>query len=590
MANRPGPSRVVCVDPVSELSVPNPLIDERVETLTEWHAVILDRRDKKLTPVFESWGNTPEQLWAALTDEMSHPGQLWVVSYQCARAWALLGLWAMLESGKIRIAGGDARAVNDPRQYGPKVKPGLLVAEDPPNIAELRIGVGPGKILWIDCRNWGVSVDPALQRGEPVVGDLAALVARLDEMAASNVGAPLSPTAAGAAWRGWRATIKDKGVHCHTNQDALDLERAAHLGGRCECFRLGKLPGRWFHFDFRSAYAAVLCQTALPFRLEKCFRVDDPKAHGIQKDIYRAIASVTIETNEPAYPLMRDGEVIYPVGKFVTTLCGPELKDAYYLGRIKFWHEASLYQMNAVAKRWADGVYRCRVDADAWGDKQLGSYCKAVLNSLPGKLGYRRRCWDVVPGAMAPQPWGTWHQIEPDGGVVRYRAMAGVVQRENTGDYGPDAVPSMAAWINSVARVKLLNMIRLAGWEETAYVDTDCLIVSLKGMHALYESMAVEEGRLGMLELRSSSTDVEICGIKHYIEDDEVKYAGCPRGTYTMHEDGVHQWYTPPACEGSKRGRCMGDTATLKPSFASGPYRHGIVGRNGKVSPHVIGE
>jgi hypothetical protein len=589
MADKLGPQRVVCVDPVSDVIPRSENVTTRTEILASWNAVCLDRADGELAESWSAAGRSAATFWDVLQYELAKPGLIWLVSYQCTRAWALLGLWDLLQAGQARIAGGDARAVYDPVVHAARAKPGLLVVEDPPNIAQLRIGASHAQILWIDCRNWGVSCSPGIDRGKAVVGDLASLVVRLDRLGSDGVGLALAPTAAGAAWRSWRSGVGKKGIHCHANQAALDLERAAHIGGRCEAFRLGKLAGKWYHLDFRSAYAAVMKEETLPIRLEHCERLDNDKDIYYRSELCRAVATVSLDTDEPAYPLLKDGLIIYPIGRFTTTLCGPELVDAYEKGRTRDWHETAVYELDLVTPAWVSALYIARCCADHNEDRQVSDYCKAVINSLPGKLGQRFRCWEVKHGALSPEPWGEWHQQDKDGKLTRWRSLAGVVQKEIVGGYGQDAVPAMAAWINSCGRMRLLHAIRVAGWEETAYVDTDSIFVSETGLDRLVNAGMVYEGSLGKLEVRSCPASLEILGVKHYCEDSRIKYAGCPRGVWTESSDGKSRWYTPPAAEGAKRRHAIEATSTKVLMQNPGPYRHGVVEAGGRVRPFRLG-
>src|SRR5428012_11414 len=136
-----------------------------VEDITSWHAVCLRRVERELKLVTSISGSTPQEFWRGLERQMHRPGTTWIVSYQCSRSWALLGLWDMLERGECRIAGGDYRSQLKAMQSGLATSPGLLVIEDPPNLVQFAIGNQPRRCLWIDSRNWGIDIDPIYPRG-----------------------------------------------------------------------------------------------------------------------------------------------------------------------------------------------------------------------------------------------------------------------------------------------------------------------------------------------------------------------------------------------------------------------------------------
>jgi hypothetical protein len=301
-------------------------------------------------------------------------------------------------------------------------------------------------------------------------------------------------------------------------------------------------------------------------------------------------ARVTVETDEPAYPLARDSDIIYPIGKFTTVLCGPELADAVAKKRVRKWHELAEYDMSQVTGDFARRMYIERERADHENDQEVSTWAKQVLNSLPGKMGYRHRCWETVPGAVAPEAWGEWHQLDGDGILVRWRSLAGVCQREVTGGYGPDAVPAMAAWICAHGRYRLLQAIRVAGWENVAYVDTDTLIVNETGLESLVNTERLCGNHLGQLELRAGWTDCEIIGIKHYIENGSLKCSGSPHGVYTDSKDGKSRWYTPAISESARSRVPMGTVARRVDVPRAGTYNHGVVQPDGTVQPHLIRE
>ena len=211
-----------------------------------------------------------------------------------------------------------------------------------------------------------------------------------------------------------------------------------------------------------------------------------------------------------------------------------------------------------------------------------------MTNALTGKLGYRRRSWETVPGALAPELWCEWYQPGKTGDLERWRSLAGVCQREVVGDYGPDAVPAMACWVCSYGRFRLLESIRAAGWENIAYCDTDSLIVSPAGFERLMKAGIVDAGLLGCLELRSCPSETSIYGVKHYIEDGKTKCAGWARGVCVESADGLAHWYTPAPSVGSGEFESGTVGSRLVPRPHPTPYLHGVVGKDGVVSPHRI--
>jgi len=370
----------------------------------------------------------------------------------------------------------------------------------------------------------------------------------------------------------------------------MGLERAAHVGGRCEARRIGKLDFPAWHLDFRSQHLAIMATEDMPVALTDYVSGGKSELRLRPDDDYRVIARVTVQTGEPCYPYRRESDIIYPVGRFTTTLCGQELADAVHYGRVLKWHAVAWYRMTPALKEFASVIYQIRRAGDLENQPQISSWAKYMGNALPGKLGYRAKYWETVVGACAPEAWGEYLQPNCDGKLERWRSIAWVCQREVVGGYGPDALPAMAAWISSCARMRLLTAIRRATWDHVYYYDTDSLIVDETGLKNLESYNAIRQGELGCLELRAGPAEVEICGIKMYVTDGKLTWAGLPKGICAESPDGRGHWYTPPVSANLKDGAAREAKAVFHSSHAAGEYTHGRVQKDGSVSPHIIEE
>jgi hypothetical protein len=234
-------------------------------------------------------------------------------------------------------------------------------------------------------------------------------------------------------------------------------------------------------------------------------------------------------------------------------------------------------------------MWDIRATADDRNEPDVSMWAKSVMVSLAGKLGYRRKSWEVDPLAVCSRPWDEWYQHDGQGGMERWRSLGSVCQREVTGGYGPDACPAMAAFITSHGRLRLLQAIRIAGLEHVAYCDTDSLVCDEIGYANLCNAGYNSSRNLGDLVLVSGPVDAEICGIKHYVEDGRVKCSGSPKGTYVTSADGARQWYTPAIASGCSERRAVGRIASLVDRPSVGTYTHGIVQPDGIVRPFTLG-
>jgi hypothetical protein len=444
--------------------------------------------------------------------------------------------------------------------------------------------------MWVDIRNYAIELHDEIPSGDDTVRELADIWIKLDRIVKTKLGIEIATTAASTAMRTYKSRLITTTPHCHVHPVVNQLEKEAHIGGRCEAFRLGKIPYKCYHYDFRSHYGGIMADELMPVRL--CYLDQKPmtKAAEIDALLGHTMAMVTIETNEAAYPYRREGDIIYPIGRFTTTLCGPELADAVRHKRIVRWHITARYEMARELESFARLVYSVREQADKDNDEYLSSFAKQVLVSMPGKLGEKIKQWIVEPRVIAPEPFGEWQLLNERGKLERWRAIASVMQRERIGGYSPDAVPAMACWIAAHGRYRLLQAIRTAGKENVVYVDTDSLFTSSDGLVNKLGARNSNEKVLGCLESRGAFGSLCVWGIKHYTYKGVTKFSGQAKGFVVQSADGKGYWRVPAIPASSACKGFVGTEAEYIENPPPAEYRHGIVCKNGIVMPHEINE
>lgn len=628
------PHTILCVDCVSRSDVVQQTARKQVEELVTWHVTNLVRAENRYQVVSCVTGRSQQSWWQYLSEIVSSGVSVWCVSNRCVRSWSLLGLWEELEANRWTLEGEDERTKEDrdtavrrlqQASYDPlrrlsdstvqdvlAARRGYLCIEDTPNIACLRPTDGRRQCTWIDLRNYGVDVPLTTEPGSISARFIASFLMRYTSaLYHYNLGS-LKPTTGAQALGGFRAGYLRSAIYAHTDKIALDGERLAYYGGRCECFRIGVVPSPVYHADFRSAYGAVQRDCAVPVRLNG--RVANPDSSEAERYCasYGVIASVDVETDEEAYPYRRtikasgigarnadvtdacsfnaDTDIIYPIGRYTTTLCGPELQDALERGRIKRWHWLQYYDLEPALRDYANAIYEMRCTAEGAGDSDIATVAKRLLVSLPGKFGQRDRRWIYCPEMSTDQSYGEWYGSNQRGEPCRYRAIAGKVQRDEMLGWSDNAVPSVAAWITSAARIKLLAAIRIAGWAHTYYTDTDSVMVDESGLMKLESAGLIRQHTMGFLEIKGPPAITEIYGVKHYVESGRLTCAGLPKGQCEDYGDGKHYWYHQTAAEQARSGKRPEATRVLRVYDRGGKYRHRVVGEDGRTTPIVLSE
>ncbi|GAH84904.1 unnamed protein product, partial [marine sediment metagenome] len=77
-----------------------------------------------------------------------------------------------------------------------------------------------------------------------------------------------SLTKASQAFTAYRHRFMPRQILIHSEQEVINLEREAYIGGRCECFQIGKISGGPFvTLDVNSMYPYVMKEQKYPWKL-----------------------------------------------------------------------------------------------------------------------------------------------------------------------------------------------------------------------------------------------------------------------------------------------------------------------------------
>lgn len=628
------PSVIACVACEGKLSDSDNDSCDGVETLAEWSVRLLARIDGQYHIRGGHVAYDAAEFWPFVEALSESVGYLWLLSSNAARDWSLLGLWERVENGAIYIVGTDPRETKDKerrlRDLRQTVRSelrypsagsvsrlrdrrqGYIVFQDAPNIVRLRPASGRKWLQWVDIRNYGVAAPTGSRTAYQQSVDLANTMLEISESLSLYRMGSLQATVSSQAMHGFRRTYYTGGIYVHSHESALGIEQQAYYGGRCECYQVGPIGAPLWHCDIRSSYGFSMARALLPVRLRGY--TDNPsecEAIG-RRDPNAGIARITIETNDEAYPYRRAGnkaddtsfersrtygvghaadtDIIYPIGRFTTTLAGPELADCVRAGRVVSWHALAWYDIEPVLRDYALCMYNMREYGDRIGSKVISALAKSLLVSLPGKFGQRDRRWIDCPEVWTDQQYGEWYGGDGKGNTVRYRAIAGNVQRDSVLGWAHNACPAIAAFICSDARMHLLELIRLIGWEHVYYCDTDSLMVDEHGYNLLASKHGHDSGELGTVYRKSGPNDVTIRGGKNYTEDGKVVCAGMSFGDRQDREGVAGSYrYLTPAEQIRRESRPQAKLIAVKYDRTE-QYRHRIVNADGKTRPIELRE
>lgn len=557
-------------------------------------------------------GNDSLTFWRDLACCARINGTVWVFAWDVWPAWCLLNGVKEVAEGRLIL---DIRQENDDKLLPgerPRRSTGLFVAENPPTIICLAVP-GGGRIKIVDLANYGIT-----QENYGIDGDAGSLAATVQatkdyhRLCKTYDLGGCQTTAAAQAWYCYRRSHMKSPVIVHPIEKALDLERAAYYGGRCECRRLGKFSETLYHVDVNSMYTSLGCLSRFPSRYVACADMLDGKRHIPYSDEKLMIADVTVKVDTPYYPCRekvkidpgidprgRRGRerVIYPVGRFRTALCGPELGFAVQAGHVVEWHRVQYYQPEFLMRHWSNWALLMRDSLSKNGFKHLSGCCKKIINSLPGKWGQRIKAWRDFESANDFNADGTedkawfmeWGKHPGTGGLTQYRTIAGQTQYMDDEELCSTSCPSIAGFWTSYGRMHLNCLIIAAEDENVYYYDTDSLIVNQKGMDLLVGHRMINANAPGLLKVKESSNDVEILGIRRYRFGPRWCVAG-PFGGVISGSTPSPEWEEHEGFGGQLWHASVGDPVRVKRKARwKKEYHHGFVEEDGRVTPFLVG-
>lgn len=337
---------------------------------------------------------------------------------------------------------------------------------------------------------------------------------------------PFALTIAGQAFKTFRYRFMKEEIPLHKVEEVTNIERYCYIGGRVECFKLGRFEGEKFYkLDINSMYPYVMKHFLYPYAY--LGRKDDiPIDEFI--DIFGrfyVIAVLEIEIDKPLVPVRLKDRVIYPIGKFQAILHKPEIGLVFEYGKIIKINRVFVYTARNIFEEYVDYFYTLKVDAEMKGDNVNRSMAKLFLNSLYGKfgqLGYIDIYKDSNDDEIGFYRYkGFSEELNKEVMITRVGSKTITTIREGESYYSN---PAIAGSVTSYARSYLALLIMITGIENVFYVDTDSLIVNYEGYQRLNE--LIDKHELGKLKLEGISELLIINGLKDYVFGNEVKIKG----------------------------------------------------------------
>lgn len=584
------PSCIVAVTCDGECSPVGDGSSESASVLTAWTACTATLSSGEVKSIRASEGVCEADWWRYITSVLSHQSAILIVSYGAWRDSILLGFWQRLEDGRIYLSGIDCRQTNDSYARRKPSTAGYWVLENPPTILNFRLRDKQGACKWLDIRNFGfLKWTEISEKSISSACLLQTLLAVVTFLRQNNLGS-LQATVASQALYSFKYRFLKHSIHVSTNETQNLLGQDALFGGRNECYRLGSVQGPITQLDFNSLYPSVYGREAVPIRLQSIR--SNPSQSYIKAAIAgkNCIARVLCDTSVPCIPKRRGGNLIFPVGRFRTALCWPELELALENANHVRITEIGTYDLAPCLAEFANTLYPIRQRAKQGSNGVLASYIKALLVSLPGKFGQRCRRWQLNGKRNYQEPWKVWYAKGQKGKYTRHRSVATYVEEELDNGLGYESVPEIAAWVTSWGRRILWGEMCRVGREKIIYVDTDSIWHDGRPASSIHEQAISSNVKMGELRKVGTYGQVSFHGLKHYEADgtatprfeamDAIKGYGNNAGNVLA--SGIMECCSRQTAPIKASGRRLGT--------GCGEYRHGRVQPDLTVKPLELEE
>lgn len=388
---------------------------------------------------------------------------------------------------------------------------------------------------------------------------------------------PWQASIAGLAFSAYRSRFMKHEVLVHSNRRVLEMERSAYYGGLVDVARVGKVPSDCvWELDVCSMYPAMCCYP-LPYRFKDWTHNADVGTLRHLAKTFMLIADVIVETPEFPYPVKGKRGTYFPVGRFRTSLCHPELMHAVRCGHVAKVHKVAWYHHAPIFSDYIAFFMELKTLHDKPDTEALRTLDKYYLNNLYGKTGQLTPQWQqwgeaaltnledrygLSPGTLEPHyckppdlhsPESVYNFLaipEP----IPIRNYYGVVEIQVGEAESRDSCPAIAATITSYARMLLRRFQEIAGPRNWFYCDTDSIWTNTNGFVNLWNAGVIRDAELGYLDVKKFHGELTVFGPKDYTTLTATRSKGIRPTARKTSDGGWEQLQFPSALQQIRLG------------------------------------
>lgn len=336
------------------------------------------------------------------------------------------------------------------------------------------------------------------------------------------------PTGAGMAYATWRHKFLTHKVLVHDDMACVAAERAAMHTGRAEAWRHGRiLESVWTEVDMRDAYIRIAAECSLPAKLKfHSGRLTNAQYDDLTRS-YAVLCKCLVSTTVPCVPYHDGTRTLWPVGQFETWLWDTEISLLKDEGQSFQVLDSYAYTRAPVLRQWAEWILSITSGVEDSISPVVRTWAKHCGRALIGRLSLRAPSWEQY-GSNPSGETGISHITDAETGVThRLMHIGGQTLIETAREEGRDSLPQITGWIMGECRRRLWVVMRWAGLDHLAHVDTDSVLTDSEGLKGLREGLGAAFG--SHWAVKGSYRRLTVYGPRNYRAGDVRKVAGVPR-------------------------------------------------------------
>lgn len=385
----------------------------------------------------------------------------------------------------------------------------------------------------------------------------------------------------------FRHKFMSKRIYLHRIPGVLALERASYMGGRVECFRIGRqteVP--YLSLDINSMYPYLMHKLKLPSKLADY--QENYSINSLATDLkhFSAIAEVTLTPDFPYYAYRHNNKILFPVGEFTAYLCSEGLKKAIELNHLIDIKKVAIYRQAHLFKEFVEYFYKQRLEYAEKDDHIHQRFCKTLMNSLYGKFGQKITIQNEFPYLGE----STYKRLLNIDLLTGKRDMEYILFNKRIVEVGKEegkhSFCAIASHITEAGRILLAEIIAQIGLGTVVYCDTDSIIIPEKALSKV--TYPIHPNLLGNLKKERIYESLDIIAPKAYITNQGRKIKGIPKRAVETSK----RRFEFMRFEGEKTHMLneITDYQLLRPAFRelSGEYTKGIINEDGTISPFSL--